>query len=716
MSELLSTAEFDEPLADRQERPAALIPPTDGERLMRFQHYRDESAFAEVVEAHAKMVWGVCAQILRHKQDIEDAFQATFLILARKATSIRAADNAAGWLYRVAFRTALLARDRRNRRNEAPLVDDPRSLDDQLAAVERSEQCFALLEELNALPPRYRQPLVLCYMEGRTRREAADELGVTSQTVKGLLARGTRMLRSRLVRRGTALSIAMGAATTALAASQAAATPTLVSTTAALGASFALKAKFATSGFKGSALQGAACTLAEKGLLAMTIAAASKPAVGLLGICLAVGMLAAADAEPTATLSRGGAPTVLYLAADDGEGATAGGEEFTAVADGAQDVLLTAMTEGDEDDSAGTERATSVKSDAGKIAVEFDLWKKQEAIPASPAKKAIPAGQGRGMAEAIISAPGGAVSVDGGTGTLNFHAVPSVPATPPLPLTLFAQSSAWNQVGSVATNPASQRASAATLKLEQEYWDLKAQGLKKKAEALQAKYEVASKVKDGVLSASELLELAAERDLTLAEVKLCEMNSQRVNSQRVKETLPAAKPGMGELKSGAVGEEVKALQQTLNIRIKSAQPPLTVDGHFGPMTEERVKRFQRDHGITANGVVGAETWKAIGVFEAEPAAPLGSVSIRHGELATPPSATIVAPAPNPYRGVAASPAPTPAPAPAIQYGAQAQPIMVSQPPQELIDKLTELATANKQLTKRLEQLEREAKEADAKSK
>lgn len=715
MSELLSTAEFDEPLADRQERPAALIPPTDGERLMRFQHYRDESAFAEVVEAHAKMVWGVCAQILRHQQDIEDAFQATFLILARKATSIRAADNAAGWLYRVAFRTALLARDRRNRRNEAPLVDDPRSLDDQLAAVERSEQCFALLEELNALPARYRQPLVLCYMEGRTRREAADELGVTSQTVKGLLARGTRMLRSRLVRRGTALSIAMGAATAAMAASQAAATPTLVSATAALGASFAMKAKFATSGLKGSALQGAACTLAEKGLLAMTIAAASKPAVGLLGICLAVGMLTAADAEPTATLRLGVAPTVLYLATDGGKGAAAGSEEFTAVADGVQDVLLTAATEGDEEGFAGAaERTKGVNSDAGKIAVEFDyLWKEKEAKPALPAKKAIPAGQGRGrgMAAANKLVGTAVVSEAGGMGMGTYQA--ALPALPGQPSMVVAQSSAWNQVGPAATISASQGASAATLKLEQEYWDLKAQGLKKKAEALQAKYEVASKVKDGVLSASEILELAAERDLTLAEVKLCEMNL-----QRVKESLPAEKLVAVELKSGAVGEEVKALQQTLNIRIKSAQPPLTVDGHFGPMTEERVKRFQRDHGITANGIVGAETWKAIGVFEAEPAAPLGSVSIRHGELAppTPPSATIVAPAPNPYRSVAASPAPTSALAPAIQYGTQAQPIMVTQPPQELIDKLTELATANKQLTKRLEQLEREAKEADAKSK
>ena len=92
MLESLSSAAFDDSLAPGAGHVALAIPPTDGERLMRFQRYRDEAAFAQVVETHAKMVWGVCSQILRHQQDVEDAFQATFLILARKAGAIRAAE------------------------------------------------------------------------------------------------------------------------------------------------------------------------------------------------------------------------------------------------------------------------------------------------------------------------------------------------------------------------------------------------------------------------------------------------------------------------------------------------------------------------------------------------------------------------------------------------------------------------------------------------
>src|SRR5687768_4162480 len=115
MLELTRVADDDDELAAPRPGPAsvAVIRPTDGERLMQFRRYRDEAAFREVVEIHGPMVWGVCHQVLRHRQDVEDAFQATFLILARKAASIRAADSAAGWLYRVAFRTALLVRNQR---------------------------------------------------------------------------------------------------------------------------------------------------------------------------------------------------------------------------------------------------------------------------------------------------------------------------------------------------------------------------------------------------------------------------------------------------------------------------------------------------------------------------------------------------------------------------------------------------------------------------
>ena len=141
MSELLDATDADDQTAEVRRRGAAVSPirPTDGERLMRFCRYRDEAAFAEVVEIHAALVWGVCSQVLRHRQDVEDAFQATFLILARKAKSIRACESAAGWLYRVAFRTALLARNRRGRRAAEPLYDEPVSDDDQFEAIARND-------------------------------------------------------------------------------------------------------------------------------------------------------------------------------------------------------------------------------------------------------------------------------------------------------------------------------------------------------------------------------------------------------------------------------------------------------------------------------------------------------------------------------------------------------------------------------------------------
>ena len=120
---------------------------TDGERLMRFRLHREEAAFREVVEAHASMVWGVCWQVLRHSEDVEDAFQATFLILARKARTIRAADSAAGGLYRVAFRTALAARQRVRARGEGAnsrVWNEP---------VRRSRWLSALRRQLGARLP-----------------------------------------------------------------------------------------------------------------------------------------------------------------------------------------------------------------------------------------------------------------------------------------------------------------------------------------------------------------------------------------------------------------------------------------------------------------------------------------------------------------------------------------------------------------------------------
>ncbi|MBA4107513.1 MAG: hypothetical protein C0485_17385 [Pirellula sp.] len=563
MLESLSSAAFDDSLAPGPDHVALVIPPTDGERLMRFQRYRDEAAFAQVVETHSKMVWGVCSQILRHQQDVEDAFQATFLILARKAGAIRATESAAGWIYRVAYRTALLAHSRRCRRKELQLADELPSLDDQLSEIERNELALRLLEELNALPSRYRQPLVLCYMEGRTRSEAAEQMGASLQTVKGLLARGTRLLRSRLIRRGVALSTAMGVVNVAMSAAQVAAAPALVASTASLGASFALKLKLTTSGIKGASLKGVtACVLAEKGIIAMTIAAASKPAVGILGVCLAVGMLAVADAEPAKKFVGSGGENVLFISTDASDDSANEAEdsddaaEIAAAEDESADAAVELAAVEEEEEVEEEIEVKEVRLDDVNVDVQVDAAPPQavtfSAPPAAPPVPTAPPAvaappvppvaatePARVMAFSVAGAPPVAQPAD-----VLFEApVPlPVPAVQPLPAN-FELARKFNFAFDT-NNPfaaAAQRTvsaptlagggSEAALKLEGEYWDLKAAGLKKKADAIQFKVGTAKQRfqnGQGEMGEGEILDLSAEKDLTLAEVKLCEMNAQRV--------------------------------------------------------------------------------------------------------------------------------------------------------------------------------------------
>jgi RNA polymerase sigma factor (sigma-70 family) len=191
-------------------------PGPDGHLLERFTAHRDEAAFAGLVRRHGPMVLGVCRSVLRHEQDAEDAFQATFLVLARKAASIRQQGSVAGWLYEVAYRVAIKAqagsarRRARERRASAMATSDP-TLDMTLRDLQR-----VLHEEMRELPDRYRVPLVLCYLQGLSQEEAAKQLRWSKGTLRGRLDRGREHLRRRLTRRGVTLSAALGAAGLAL--------------------------------------------------------------------------------------------------------------------------------------------------------------------------------------------------------------------------------------------------------------------------------------------------------------------------------------------------------------------------------------------------------------------------------------------------------------------------------------------------------------------
>jgi C-terminal peptidase prc len=178
----------------------------DRQLLDRFAAGRDPSALAVLVKRHGPLVWGVCWRALRHVQDAEDCFQATFLVLARKAASVAWRESVANWLYEVASRLAAETRTRnaRRRAQERQVLVLP----EKARGPESSpwELCAILDEELHRLPAKYRTPLLLCYLEGRTANQAARQLGWSVRTLERRLAQGRQRLRARLTRRGLTLS------------------------------------------------------------------------------------------------------------------------------------------------------------------------------------------------------------------------------------------------------------------------------------------------------------------------------------------------------------------------------------------------------------------------------------------------------------------------------------------------------------------------------
>jgi RNA polymerase sigma factor (sigma-70 family) len=177
----------------------------DGELLERFIAARDGSAFEELVARHGPMVLGVCRHVLIDRHDAEDAFQATFLVLARQAGTIRDRRVLGAWLHGVAYRLALRAKlDAARRRMHERQVADMAAAGpwDELAWQELR---LALHEEVQRLPEKYRAPIVLCYLEGQSHEAAAAHLDWPIGTVKGRLARARDLLQARLGRRELAI-------------------------------------------------------------------------------------------------------------------------------------------------------------------------------------------------------------------------------------------------------------------------------------------------------------------------------------------------------------------------------------------------------------------------------------------------------------------------------------------------------------------------------
>ena len=189
---------------------SAVLPPievpSDGQLLWRFVHEGSEPAFAILVRRYGPLVFGACRRVLQDDHDAEDAFQATFLVLMRKAPSLDGTGSLANWLYTVAHHAALKARARSGRRSarEKPVAVLPEAASPP--GPQWDDLSPLLDEELQRLPTQLRAPLILCYFSGRSQEEAARELGCSKDTVRGRLARGRDILRDRLARRGIVFS------------------------------------------------------------------------------------------------------------------------------------------------------------------------------------------------------------------------------------------------------------------------------------------------------------------------------------------------------------------------------------------------------------------------------------------------------------------------------------------------------------------------------
>lgn len=264
-----------EPEPSDGDQPPAVA---DDELLRQFVGARDEQAFGELVRRHSGLVLGVCRRTLRDEHDAEEAFQATFLVLAAKADRVRVAHTVGPWLYGVAYRIAIRAAAKRARRRETTLPDDLTMIEDALHNVAQCHWRRVLDDELNLLPEKYRSAVVLHYLLGKSNKEVAAELGLSVRTVEGRQRRGKELLKRKLLLRGAGLSLALGALAKTQAASAHASEP-LIDATIQAGLSYINGTSAACSAD--------AVRLAQSEVLAMTSSVA--PITATLGTLLLLG-------------------------------------------------------------------------------------------------------------------------------------------------------------------------------------------------------------------------------------------------------------------------------------------------------------------------------------------------------------------------------------------------------------------------------------------
>ncbi len=258
---------------------------SDADLVARFVSANDQAAFAELVRRHSGLVMGVCRRVLRDAHDIDDVFQATFLVFVRDAARVRKQASLASWLYGVAYRLAVRVAQQKQRRRETVLVDDTAIGGDALAELADRYDQQLVDAELNALPERYRRPLVLKYLVGKSPRDVAIELGITVGAVEGLLKRGKDELRARLMRRGVKLGAAVIAVQMTRQSVQAACPETLIEATVQTGLAWNSANISALDLISDRVLE-----LAGKELATMTALTKTGLAIGLTTGALALGL------------------------------------------------------------------------------------------------------------------------------------------------------------------------------------------------------------------------------------------------------------------------------------------------------------------------------------------------------------------------------------------------------------------------------------------
>jgi RNA polymerase sigma factor (sigma-70 family) len=273
---------------------------TDGHLLGRFVAQRDEAAFEALVQRHGPSVLGLCRRMLQDTHLADDAFQATFLVLVKKAGSIVRRHALGSWLYGVAYRVALKARAgaARRRARERPL--STMTTAEPTYETRRADLLPALDEELNRLPEKYRAPLLLCYIEGKTYDEAARALGWSRGSVQGRLERGREKLRGRLARRGLALAATSVAAAVGHGAAPAAVPAPLVSSVVKLARHVAA-GQAAAGVLSASASAWAEGVVRDMLMTKLKIVAALLLTVGVVGAALWASQPAAE--KPTAAIT-----------------------------------------------------------------------------------------------------------------------------------------------------------------------------------------------------------------------------------------------------------------------------------------------------------------------------------------------------------------------------------------------------------------------------